>query len=95
MPEHSDVVIIGSAKKDLLFTMDAHLSKSCTPFRTILSELASIATTYYKSSVAKQREGREFTTEEIERAFSMYIKIFEEYMPQEESWDYLLKSPSM
>jgi hypothetical protein len=89
MPEHSDVDMIGSAKKDLLFTMDAHLSTSFSPFRTILSELASIATTYYKQSVAKQREGQQFTTEDIEKMFVAYMKILEDHMPQQETWDYL------
>jgi hypothetical protein len=53
LPEHSDVDDVASAKESLLSHMDMHLSKNFTPFRTILSELASIANTYYKQSVAK------------------------------------------
>ena len=89
MPEHSNMDMIGSAKKDLLPYMDIQLSKSFTPFRTILLELASMANTYYKQSVAKQWEGQQFTTEEIEKLFAAYMKIFEEHMPQQETWDHV------
>lgn len=89
MPKHSDLQSVGSAKEGLLSYMDMRLSKNFTPFRSILLELASTANTYYKRSVARQREGKQFTTEEIEDAFAAYMKIFERYMPQEETWEYL------
>jgi hypothetical protein len=89
MPEHSDLRIVGSAKEGLLSFMAMKLSKNFTPFRPILLKLVSTAKDYYEQSMARQQEGKEFTTEEIEGAFVAYMKIFEEHMPQEETWDYL------
>jgi hypothetical protein len=34
-------------------------------------------------------------TEDVENAFTVYITIFEEHMPLEETWDYLLMPRSM
>ena len=95
VPDHADVIVIGSAKCDLLSYMDMRLSENFDPFRTILSELASTANDYYKQSVAKRRAGQQFTTEDIENAFAVYITIFEAHMPLEETWDYLLTPPAM
>jgi hypothetical protein len=91
MPKHSDMDGVASAKGFLLSFMQKHLSNNFNPFRPILLQLASVAKSYYEASMDKQQGGKQFTTEEIEKAFAMYIKIFEEYMPQEESWDYLPK----
>jgi hypothetical protein len=89
MPEHSDLRIVGSAKAELLFLMEMRLSESFAPFRQILLELASKANTYYRQSMARQLEGKQFTDEEIEGAFAEYVEIFEKHMPREETWEYL------
>jgi hypothetical protein len=73
MMPHSDIDSVASAKGYLLGFMHQVLSDNFNPFRHILLELASVSKIYYELSLSKQREGKQFTTEEIEKAFARYI----------------------
>jgi hypothetical protein len=94
MPKHSDPDTVESSKLVLLSYLNVHLSKNFAPFRTILLQLMSTAYAYYHQLVTVQQEGKSFTSAEMENAFALYMKIFEEHMPQEKTWDYLHESKS-